>query len=113
MDRDIMLLDSYRETASKFRAETERLSDSPAKYLDPDRSIEPSTGIRLYDRARDMRRSFVKDFPGLADKVPILSFEPQGDALPDGSLDRETLRALVSELDTFVQLLAGGSSDTA
>ena len=104
MDRETVLLDSYRETASKFRAETEILFHSPARYLDPDRSIDPSTGVTLYDRVRKMRGSFVKDFPELADNVPSLSYKPRGDILPDGSLDREDLRALASDLDRFVRL---------
>jgi hypothetical protein len=105
MDLKPLLLDSYRQTISKFRAQTETLFESPAKYLDPELSVEPSTGIRLYDRVRDVRASFVKDFPQLAATLPSMKYQPTGSCLPDGSLDRTDLRALMSDLDKFARLL--------
>jgi hypothetical protein len=107
MNRETVLLDFYRETASKFRAETERVFESPAKYIDADRSIEPSTGVTLYDRVRKMRALFIADFPRYGAGLPSLSYQPTLDPndLPNRSLDRNDLRALMSGLDKFVQIL--------
>ena len=105
-ERETVLLDYYRETADRFRAEAEKLVQSPAKYLDPELSAEPSTGIRLYDRVQRMRAKFVTDFAQRAAPVPPMDYRPTGDSLPDGSLDRNELRMLMTDLDTFVRLLS-------
>jgi hypothetical protein len=105
-ERETVLLDYYRGRAARLQAETKKLIESPAKEpLDPDLSVEPSTGVRLYDRVRDMRASFAKNFPQLAAELPSMSYHPTGDCLPDGSLDRNDLRALVADLDKFLRLL--------
>jgi hypothetical protein len=106
-ERETVLLDHYQARAARLRAETKELIESPAKYLDPDeRGVEPPTGIRLYDRVRDMRSLFVKDFPQLAAVLPSMSYQPTGGCLPHGWLDRNDLRALMTDLDRFVQLLS-------
>jgi hypothetical protein len=101
MNRESALLDFYRQTVSKFRTETEKLIASPAKYIDTELSVEPSTGVRLYDRVREIRASFVKDFPQHADRVPLFS----GLSNPNGELDRNELRELLVELEKFARLL--------
>ena len=50
----------------------------------------------LFDRVRNMRASFVKDFPGLAPGLPSLNYEPTLDreGLPNESLDRRRLASV-------------------
>lgn len=97
MNREAVLLEFYRDRVRKLKAEVEQLVASPAKYLDVDRSIEPSSGIPLYDRLQRLRADFSKDFPSRSADLPEMKYHlAQGQ-----TLERSDLVTLVRDLMTL------------
>ncbi len=74
------------------------------QYLDPDLSIEPSTGEYLYERVAKLREHLMVDFPSVSAHIPAMNYKLPYE--PGGSLNRDDLRQLRVDVLTVLQIVS-------
>ena len=104
MNREAALLQWHRNTLNGSLSEIDILVQKPAKYLDPDLSIEPSTGEYLYERVAKLREHLMVDFPSVSAHIPAMNYKLPDD--PGGSLNRDDLRQLRADVLTVLQIVS-------
>jgi hypothetical protein len=110
MDREAALLEFYRDSAVRLRAEAAKFLASPAENLDAELVVEPSPGLEGFsDRVRNLRASFLNHFPQHVYNVPSLEYRPTR----NNSLSREDLRALAADLDRFTEFVSTARPEIA